>query len=460
MSIFNGVPKESTDIEVVPTRKIGEGTFKIAYSVKQSTSPPKEHNYKIPSTSDPANFVFVRYEKEFAIEEYKKTKDPDFVTFKTKIDSNPELKFYIMHILSYDKTDSEFISYKEELIKHGFKDIFEKGEKYVETFKELKKLGDLRDIYINNEDLFDCVNELTELFDLGGGGSTAAGGGSTAAGGGSKAAGGGTKLSPQLFGVSVNTHSTSNEEKPFSMPSDIYSEIDKIIASLDELNESSIHTFFEITYLIEKCGIPIVNQHKSATDKPKFLIDMGHAINAFVEKFVNTKNKLHGDLKIENLCPDYSKTPIEVNLLDVDPNYSILNYDGDPNFSKHAKVFMKFLVFAHASKHPVKDNRILFPEWFITQTEVDDMIVFFYQKKYLKFVFNPINMLFYHLNIRQDINKYSELIKDYSQKDEKQMDKLKSKFKIPQTDSALFPGGGKKTKKRKSRKRKTNKKRT
>jgi hypothetical protein len=437
----------STDVEVVPTREIGKGTFKMAFSVEKSTSPPKEYNYKIPSTSDPANFVIVIYKNDFDIAEYIKTRDPDFVIFKNMIDSDPELKFYIMHILSYNQTDTRFISYKTQLTssalpdEQNFSDIIKKGEDYVGT---LQNFSNLRDTYIENEELFDCVNELTELFDLGGGGN---------------------KLSPQLFGISVNTSYTGDVEKPFLLPSDIYSEIDKIIESIAASNQSSKHTIFRISYLIEKCGTTIVDQYKSqsATDRKPFLTDMGHAINAFVEKFVNAKNKLHGDLKIENLCPDYSKTPIEVNLLDVDPNYSISN-DGNPEFSKHAKVFMKFLVFAQANTY----YGILFPEWFVTQQEVDDMIVFFYQKKYLKFVFNPVNMLFYYLYNNTQFYNYSELLKYYSPQKSDRMSSLKLKFKIPQSVINVgispsvfkFPGGGKKTKKRNSRKRKTNKKRT
>jgi hypothetical protein len=458
----------STDIEVVPTDEIGKGAFKIAYSVEKSTSPPKEYNYKIPSTSDPANFVIVIYKNNFDIAKYIKTRDPVFVTFKNMIDSDPELKFYIKHILNYNQTDTRFISYKNLLTssalpgEQNFSDIIKKGEDYVKTFKNLDDFRDLRNTYIKNEDLFDCVNELTELFDLGDGGSLAAGGGGSAAGGG----GGGNKLSPQLFGISVNTSYTNSVEKPFSLPSDIYSEIDKIIASIAASNQSSNHTIFRISYLIEKCGTTIKDQYKSALKKGEenqFLRDMGNAINAFVEKFVNTKNKLHGDLKIENLCPDYSKTPIEVNLLDVDPNYSISN-DGDPEFSKHAKVFMKFLVFAHADKY----YGILFPEWFVTKQEVDDMIVFFYQKKYLKFVFNPVNMLFYYLYKKAHFYNYSTLLIYYSPQIPDRMSSLKLKFQIPQyvinvgISPSVFklPGGGKKTKKRNSRKRKTNKKRT
>jgi hypothetical protein len=215
-----------------------------------------------------------------------------------------------------------------------------------------------------------------------------------------------------------------------------------------------------MSYLIEKCGTTIKDQYKSALTKGEvnqFLTDMGNAINAFVEKFVNTKNKLHGDLKIENLCPDYSKTPIEVNLLDVDPNYSISN-DGNPEFSKHAKVFMKFLVFAHADKY----YGILFPEWFVTQQEVDDMIVFFYQKKYLKFIFNPVNMLFYYLYNNAHFYNYSILLIYYPPEIPDRMSGLKSKFQIPLSISSAFKpstpsvfnfsGGGKrKTKKRNSK---------
>lgn len=434
----------STDVEVVPKDIIGKGTFKRAFSVEKSTDPPNLNNYKIPSTSDPANFVIVVYKKKFDIAEYIKTRDPDFVIFKNMIDSDPELKFYIMHVLSYDQKTPTFISYKNLLTngtlppEQDFTDIIKKGEVLKKMFKQF---DDLCDTYIENEDLFDCVNELTELFDLGGGGN---------------------KLSPQLFGISVITL-IKNIEIPFLLPSDIYKEIDKLIASVSKLKRQP--AFFRISYLIEKCGTTIVDQYKSqsATDRKPFLTDMGHAINAFVEKFVNAKNKLHGDLKIENLCPDYSKTPIEVNLLDVDPNYSISN-DGNPEFSKHAKVFMKFLVFAHANTY----YGILFPEWFVTQQEVDDMIVFFYQKKYLKFVFNPVNMLYYYLHDNTQFYNYSELLKYYSPQNSDRMSSLKLKFQIPQSVINVgispsvfkFPGGGKKTKKRNSRKRKTNKKRT
>jgi hypothetical protein len=105
--------------------------------------------------------------------------------------------------------------------------------------------------------------------------------------------------------------------------------------------------------------------------------------------------------------------------LDVDPKYAI-EKKGNPDFSRHAKVFMKFLMFAHLRKRGA-----YFFRWGVSDVEVREMIAFFYDIEYMIYEFNPINMMYHYLIKTSD-------------EEEIHFDNLKTKFPTVEEMIAVF----------------------
>ena len=129
--------------------------------------------------------------------------------------------------------------------------------------------------------------------------------------------------------------------------------------------------------------------------------DVARKICEFCDKFVDTTESVNCDFKYQNLCPMIveikdkrdreSHEIVSIRMLDVDPNYAI-EKKGDPDFSRHAKVFMKFLMFAHLIKRGAR-----FSKWGVSDVDVREMIAFFYGMDYMIYEFNPINMMYFYL---------------------------------------------------------------
>lgn len=98
---------------------------------------------------------------------------------------------------------------------------------------------------------------------------------------------------------------------------------------------------------------------------------------------------------------------------------------------------MKFLIFAYANKH----YTINFTEWFVTQIEVDEMIDFFYSIDYLKFKYNPVNMLYFYL-VDGNFMEFTELMIHYPPTNPDAILMLKQKFIIPSFVITHASGGG------------------
>jgi hypothetical protein len=217
---------------------------------------------------------------------------------------------------------------------------------------------------------------------------------------------------------------------PSSNTSNIKNQIIELINKNIKSYANKIVTHFQISYLIEKCDDDIVKYYdviKDPNTKQKFLEDMGNAINIFVEQFVDETGMINLDFKLANLCPNYSNGNISVNNLDSDPMYFIGNASNDPNFNIHAKTFMKFSAFAIVDKY----YQLIFPDWFVTQQEVDDMIDFFHDIKYLKYEYNPINMLYFYLKDNKKFLGFTKLLYHYDPSNKDKMLSLKQKFIVP-----------------------------
>jgi hypothetical protein len=89
---------------------------------------------------------------------------------------------------------------------------------------------------------------------------------------------------------------------------------------------------------------------------------------------------------------------------------------------------MKFSAFAIVYK---VFPQMKFPDWFVTQKQVFDMIVFFHDIKYSKYEYNPINMLYYYLVDDRNFLSFTKLLCDYNPTNADKMLSLKQKFIVP-----------------------------
>ncbi len=443
----------SADVEIQMGPVLGiPGKHKAAYTVDEATTPGDPANFIVPVGTDLRKVCMVEYKDLFLIEKFIEAQD--YTEFTEKMHYDIDFKFYMdfYRKLTKKKEDNDYESY----LKENHLEFLE----YIETKNDndLRRdnyyLDKLVGVYSKNEDFFNCIAELAKMHEFGI-----------------------RSLSPKILKIRIVLGTINEEENkftpeyygiPFDPSSNIKEQIIKLIRANIESYEDETITHFQISYLMEKCDEDIVQYYNNIADpeiKQKFLEDMGNAINDFVEKFVDQTSELNCDFKLANLCPNYSNGNISVNILDIDPRYSIRNLDNDPNFNKHAKTFMKFLVFVQSD--------LFFTDWFVTQKEVDDMIVFFHDIKYSKYDYNPINMLYFYIVDKSDFLTFTKLLYHYNPLNIDSMLSLKQKFRVPpgvehKSDlsskagggSSSFKKGGKKTKRRNSRKRKRRTRRT
>ena len=411
----------SADVEMQMGLPLGTGTYKDAYTVVETTNPGNPANFKVPAGTDLQKICMVKYKTPFRIEDFRVSNKEKHKPFIQKMISDKDFKFYMDFYLGLDRKNPDDKQYMDYLNSNHLP-VLTKIEDANQTILNNKKFDDDFNVYADNKKLINCINELAKMHELGI-----------------------ASLSPKIHKIRIvlGKSTTINRNPNFTpmyygipfVPSSETSEINGKIQELINANEKSFEdntiTHFQILYLIEKCDDDIIKHYYGITDsstRRQFLEDMGNAINEFVEKFVDETGELNGDFKLANLCPNYSNGNITVNNLDSDPQYFIANTDKDPNFNKHAKTFMKFCAFAMVDKHKPD---VKFPDWFVTQQEVDDMIVFFHDIKYLKYEFNPINMLYFYLVSRHDFFNFTKLLYYYNPLIPDKMLSLKKKFIVP-----------------------------
>ena len=412
----------SADIEIQMGPALGiPGKFKAAYNVVEATTPGDPANFIVPVGTELQNVCMVKYMEPFNITSFFgfAIKEP-YKTFIRKMHSDHDLKFFVQFFMGLDSKIIDDNNYKSYLRTNHSQFLTEIKQKFKEDI-ENTEIDDLYDKYDIDDKLFNCVAELAKMHELGI-----------------------KSLSPKILKIRIvlGNFITINEKLmftpvyygiPFDPSSDMSEIKNQIIKLIRKNNESYVNktiTYFQISYLIEKCDDDIVKHYDNIADpeiKPQFLEDMGNAINVFIEQFADETGMINLDFKLANLCPNYSNGNISVNNLDSDPKYLFENASRDPNFNIHAKTFMKFSAFAIVNKY----YQIIFPNWFVTQQEVDDMIVFFHDIKYSKYEYNPINMLYYYLVNNKNFLGFTKLLYHYNPLNTDRMLRLKQKFIVP-----------------------------
>jgi len=237
----------------------------------------------------------------------------------------------------------------------------------IQDFPEIINIETLVNWFENYDEQFDIINELKKMIELGKMG-----------------------LAPIIYQIRINNGA------PFSPD-----EIDAQIAKLPD-NEH-----VQISYMVEKCG----GDNRYISDIFMFIYryplkddDVARKICEFCDEFVDKTESVNCDFKYQNLCPMIVETKdkrdresheiVSIRMLDVDPKFTI-EKKGDPVFSRHGKVFMKFLMFAYLTKKGAS-----FSKWGVSEVEVREMIAFFYGMDYMIYEFNPINMMYYYLIVK------------------------------------------------------------
>jgi len=234
----------------------------------------------------------------------------------------------------------------------------------IQDFNEIINIETLVNWFENYDEQFNIINELKKMIEFGKLG-----------------------LAPIIYQIRINNGA------PFSPD-----EIDAQIAKLPDGEP------VQFSYMVEKCGGDhrYINNILTFVDRyPLKDDDVARKICEFCDKFVDTTESVNCDFKYQNLCPMIVETKdkrdhksheiVSIRMLDVDPNYAI-EKKGDPDFSRHGKVFMKFLMFAHLNKRGAR-----FYKWGVSDVEVREMIAFFYGMDYMIYEFNPINMMYFYL---------------------------------------------------------------
>jgi hypothetical protein len=331
------------------------------------------------------------------------------IKFKTKMINEPQFKYDIRNLINTYKADGEATKIP-----------------IIEEFPEIDNLDKLIKWFNENDQQFDYINELKKMNEL------------------SKLG-----LAPELYQIRINS------EAPFSP--------DEIDAKIAEIKDGD--NPIQISYLAEKCGGDIALfissiensrtfSYMEKTEKTKEFIQK---MCEFCDTLVDRTGWLNCDLKYENLCPIIAEGRIvSIRLLDVDPKYSI-EKKGNPDFSRHAKVFMKFFIFTYLLKR--KNNyQLSVSKWGVSDVEVREMIAFFYGMDYMIYEFNPINMMYHYLIKKHPLELKTEEEHDYAFLG---FDDLKKYFTTDEEMIAVFGrfigavrGGAKKRKSKKAKKAK------
>ena len=309
---------------------------------------------------------------------------PQFIPFKTKVIKDPQFKYNIRKLIDTHITADPNWETKA-------KDItITDPNHYLEEFSEINNLDLLIDCFEDYNEQIDYINELKKLNELGKLG-----------------------LAPKLYQIRINN------DPPF-----LPDEIDEKIKDIPDGQS------VEISYLVEKCGMNIAEfiRRNSSDYKNKNLVDSAiKRICEFSDDYVERTKGVNCDLKYDNLCPKIVNGEIiSIRLLDVDPIYSVEEKE-NPDFVKHAKVFMKFFIFACLFK---KTGNLSLPYFFFynnnclfNNVEVREMIVFFYGMDYMIYELNPINMMYNYLIKKHPL----EIKKEFERRKKKEERRKKKK---------------------------------
>lgn len=339
------------------------GNAKKAYEVKDCVD--------FESDKDTTQMVIVNFKKKIRwmnpsklSHQWNSTRNGNkIIEFKTKMMNDPDFTYNISKLTDKLMTDNpDWETTKNSIVVS------------IEEFPEIKNLEDLLEWYQKYDSQFDYVNELKKMYEL------------------SKVG-----LAPKLYQIRINV------EAPFSP--------DEIDVKMGEITDGKE---VEISYLIEKCGGDISRFIRTIeSDRKLIYIKKKENIEKIVQKicefcdaFVDRTESINSDLKDDNLCPTIVDGEIvSIMLLDVDPMYSI-EKKGNPEFLKHAKVFMKFFIFMYLLKKTDNNSEIrLSKVWNISNVEVGEMIAFFYGMEYMKYQFNPINVMYHYLIKKHPVTK-------------------------------------------------------
>jgi len=318
------------------------------------------------------------------------------IKFKTKMINEPQFKYDIRKLI--DRLIANREATKTPI---------------VEEFPEINNLDKLMKWFDENDQQFEYINELKKMNEL------------------SKLG-----LAPELYQIRINN------EAPFSP--------DEIDAKIAEIKDGEP---VQISYLAEKCGLKYPRDIRDfVRSYPQKENEVARKICEFCDEFVDKTKGVNCDFKYQNLCPMIVGAEIvSIRMLDVDPKYAIENKE-NRDFSRHAKVFMKFLMFAHLYKQGEH-----FFKWGVSPDEVREMIAFFYSMDYMIYEFNPINTMYYYLiknpgeekiwfdNLKTKFPTDAEMIAAFEP-----YTRIARPFDVPKTVFDVAKGG----KKRKSKKAK------
>lgn len=340
------------------------GNVKKAYEVKDCVD--------FESDKDTTQMIIVNFASEIRwinpskpSNRWQPTRNGDqIIKFKTKMMNDPDFTYNNSKLIDKLMTDHpDWETTKNSIVVS------------IEEFPEIKNLEDLLEWYEKNNSQFDYVNELKKMYEL------------------SKVG-----LAPKLYQIRINA------ETPFSP--------EEIDAKMGEIKDGD--NPIKISYLAERCGGDISRFIRTIeSDRKLIYIKKKENIEKIVQKicefcdaFVDRTESINSDLKDVNLCPTVVDGEIvSIMLLDVDPMYSI-EKKGNPEFLKHAKVFMKFFIFMYLLKKTENNYELrLSKVWNISNVEVREMIAFFYGMEYMKYQFNPINMMYHYLIKKHPVNK-------------------------------------------------------
>jgi hypothetical protein len=399
---------------------IGSGTYKYAYST-QICDARIASSHDFMCDVNPDELCIVQFKDAIRFINFTTSKSSvikQFYKFKMKMLTDAEFKYTINEILN-DETEP-FIPPPE------YSDFFNNECPFV------NKMEYLNEFFDKGNKQFELINELKQMHRLGSIGvsdSSGRGGGGGGGGGGAPI----THLSsfaPKLYQIRLDIYDTVSRKTitygtPFT-PDKMDEEIAKIPDNTD----------VRVLYLIERCGESIKTYIK---DNPFQTTVVGQKVSDFIDSYVDATDELNCDFKPENLCPKYTKSNINnqietiesIQMLDVDTQFLIS--ENSTIFSKHAKVFMKFLFFSYFEKY----TSAKFNDWHVSKSEVSDMINFFLQRDFMIYEYNPINMLYHYLikkNSDDEFPHYDKFLK--KNKDKNIISLFEEQIKkIPQTSS-------------------------
>lgn len=362
---------------------LGRGSYKIAYFTKKCDV---ENPTNWTSDEDPNKLCIVTFKNAIywlnplTSNDENRDKDREYVEFKTKLKSDPKFDYGVYKIVVAITMIDKLIEVINIL--KDYSDYFGSTTKININNRNPHTIALLEEWYGLSDDQFEIINELKKMNELNKIGV------SVVHSGGGAPPESTSHLAPMLHQIRIDKIDLKDQKNPKKIIGTPFSP-DKMD---EEFSKITNRTPVNISYLVERCGMSI----KSLITMVNFdrFTKIGEEIIKFIDLCVDLTHEINCDFKPENLCPQYTSdgTTIEsLSLLDIDAKFYIKN--DSPDFIMHTKVFMKFMMFSYIQKY----NQKIFPDWGITETQVRDMLRFFYDDAYLVYRYNPLNMLWHYL---------------------------------------------------------------